>query len=133
MRLSPLILMLVLTLLGGCSGHFADTFDCAAGIGRGDCAPGSAGYKERAEQEAAANSVAAMDDVKCRSYGATPESQAYRELPPQVGCKSIMPCMAQNGCAGRRLPSQLSGVKQQRFKSDRAAVMTHIGHRPLYI
>lgn len=69
--------MLAGLLIGGCAEHPANSFDCTMGVGRSDCAPGTAGYKERAEQQEAARSFAAMDDARCRSYGVEPGSQAY--------------------------------------------------------
>lgn len=67
-----------LLALAGCANH---PLDCSMGIARDDCLPDTKGYANRQENLsniAAAKEVqAAKDDAQCRSYGATPGSDAY--------------------------------------------------------
>jgi hypothetical protein len=76
MRQMPLIFMFASILMGGCAGH---STDCAMGVGHSDCAPGTAGHEVMVQQQQADKSVAAIDDARCRSYGAEPGSPAYTE------------------------------------------------------
>jgi hypothetical protein len=74
MRLTPLILVFACVLFAGCAGH---SVDCAMGADHSDCAPGTAGHDVMVQQQEATKSFAAIDDARCRSYGAEPGSQAY--------------------------------------------------------
>ncbi|RBB96821.1 hypothetical protein C3E97_029915 [Pseudomonas sp. MWU12-2115] len=68
----------VVVLVAGCSNH---PMECALGTPRADCLPGTNGYSERQRRvnnaEAVEAAKSAADDAKCRSYGATPGTDAY--------------------------------------------------------
>lgn len=73
------ILLAVIALISGCANH---PMDCAIGIiAWDDCLPGTKGYEVRQRSlknlEAARAEKAVSDDLACRSYGATPGSDAY--------------------------------------------------------
>ena len=73
-----LILLAMIALMSGCANH---PMECALGTPRADCLPGTSGYieRQRRQSEAADDraSKEALDDQKCRSYGAVPGSDAY--------------------------------------------------------
>jgi hypothetical protein len=68
----------LMLLVAGCSNH---PMECALGTPRADCLPGTNGYAERQRRannvEAGEAAKTAADDAKCRSYGATPGTDAY--------------------------------------------------------
>jgi hypothetical protein len=74
-----LIWMLASIVIVGCTGHPADTIDCAVGVGHSDCAPDTFGYKVMVEQKEAEKTIAAIDDARCIANGANPGSQAYAD------------------------------------------------------
>ena len=74
MHLTPLMLVLASVLIAGCAGHSAN---CTMGVGHSDCPPGTEGYKQMLQQQQDEKAIAAIDDVRCRSEGAEPGSEAY--------------------------------------------------------
>ncbi|TWR79727.1 hypothetical protein FJD37_23020 [Pseudomonas saxonica] len=78
---------LMLILIAGCANH---PLDCATGlIAWDDCLPGTKGYEIRQQSLKNLSEAKAekdyMDDAKCRSYGATPGSDAYVSCRVQLG------------------------------------------------
>ena len=78
---------LMLILIAGCANH---PLDCATGlIAWDDCIPGTKGYEIRQQSlknlSEAKDEKDYMDDAKCRSYGATPGSDAYVNCRVQLG------------------------------------------------
>ena len=72
-------MLLAALVLTGCANH---PLDCATGfIAWDDCLPGTKGYEIRQQRLAnlkgAIESKQQLDDAKCKSYGATPGSDAY--------------------------------------------------------
>ena len=78
---------LMLILIAGCANH---PLDCATGlIAWDDCLSGTKGYEIRQQSLKNLSEAKAekdyMDDAKCRSYGATPGSDAYVNCRVQLG------------------------------------------------
>ena len=78
---------LMLILIAGCANH---PLDCATGlIAWDDCLPGTKVYEIRQQSLKNLSEAKAekdyMDDAKCRSYGATPGSDAYVNCRVQLG------------------------------------------------
>ena len=78
---------LMLILIAGCANH---PLDCATGlIAWDDCIPGTKGYEIRQQSLKNFSEAKAekdyMDDAKCRSFGATPGSDAYVNCRVQLG------------------------------------------------
>lgn len=81
------LLSLMLILIAGCANH---PLDCATGlIAWDDCLPGTKGYEIRQQSLKNLSEAKAekdyMDDAKCRSYSATPGSDAYVNCRVQLG------------------------------------------------
>ncbi|ROM94881.1 hypothetical protein BK657_27185 [Pseudomonas brassicacearum] len=77
--MKALVIVASLIALTGCANH---PLDCATGlIAWDDCLPGTKGYTVRQESlknlAVAKELQAAKNDAQCRSYGATPGSDAY--------------------------------------------------------
>jgi hypothetical protein len=76
MRITPFVLVFVSILIGGCAGHSAG---CTTGTSEADCAPGTAGYEQKVQQQEYEKSVSGIDDARCLAYGADRGSLAYEE------------------------------------------------------
>jgi len=76
MRIAPFIILFVSILIGGCAGHSAG---CTSGISQTECAPGTAGYEQKVQQQEYERTVSEIDDARCVAYGAGRGSPAYEE------------------------------------------------------
>lgn len=70
MRSTAHHVILACLLLAGCAGQVDK---CAEPIPRAGCAPGTAAYEMELHDE----TLATIDDARCRSYGDEPGSAAY--------------------------------------------------------
>jgi hypothetical protein len=62
-------------LLAGYAGH---SLDCVTGTSSKDCAPGTIGHQQMVQERQGEDTVASIDDARCRSYAA-PGSKDYLE------------------------------------------------------
>jgi len=70
----PIALMtLTALLLGGCAGYSPA---CVTGTGTKDCAPGTMGHQQMTQEREGEETVASIDDARCRAYAA-PGSGEY--------------------------------------------------------
>jgi hypothetical protein len=70
----PIALMtLAALLLAGCTGYSPA---CVTGTGTKDCAPGTMGHQQMTQEKQGEETVASIDDARCRAY-ATPGSSEY--------------------------------------------------------
>jgi hypothetical protein len=75
MRLAALSVLFASTLLAGCAGYSPE---CVTGTGTKDCAPGTMGHQQMTQERQGEDTVASIDDARCRSYG-QPGSREYLE------------------------------------------------------
>jgi len=73
MHPSTLTMPLVVLLLAGCAGYSPE---CVTGTGTKDCAPGTMGHQQMTQEQQGDETVASIDDARCRSY-AVPGSSDY--------------------------------------------------------
>jgi len=73
MRTGFLIFALFALLLAGCAGH---SLDCLTGTSSNNCAPDTLGHQQMVQQQQSEDTVASIDDSRCRSYAA-PGSKEY--------------------------------------------------------
>jgi hypothetical protein len=74
MRLMAGLLMTVGIIVTGCASQ---NDKCAMPVARADCPAGTAGYEEQQQQKQDAQTLATIDDARCRSFGDQPASPAY--------------------------------------------------------
>ena len=60
-------------LLAGCAGH---SLDCLTGTSSNNCAADTLGHQQMVQQQQSEDTVASIDDSRCRSYAA-PGSKEY--------------------------------------------------------
>ncbi|MFZ0065497.1 MAG: hypothetical protein WAK90_04955 [Pseudolabrys sp.] len=68
-----LITVATALLLAGCAGH---SLDCLTGTSSNNCAPDTLGHQQMVQQQQSDDTVASIDDARCRSYAA-PGSKEY--------------------------------------------------------
>ena len=70
----PIALMtLAALLLAGCAGYSPE---CVTGTGTKGCAPGTMGHQQMTQEREGDETVASIDDARCRAYAA-PGSGEY--------------------------------------------------------
>jgi len=60
-------------LLAGCAGYSPE---CVTGTGTKDCAPGTMGHQQMTQEKQGEDTVASIDDARCRAFAA-PGSSEY--------------------------------------------------------
>ena len=60
-------------LIAGCAGH---SLDCITGTSSKDCTAGTIGHQQMVHERQGDDTVASIDDARCRSYAA-PGSKDY--------------------------------------------------------
>ncbi|HZP69059.1 MAG TPA: hypothetical protein VFB29_03870 [Pseudolabrys sp.] len=73
--MAALIIVGTTLLLTGCAGYSPE---CVTGTGTKDCAPGTMGHQQMVQQQQGEETVASIDDARCRTYG-QPGSREYFE------------------------------------------------------
>jgi len=64
---------IIVLFLAGCAGH---SLDCVTGTSNKDCAPGTIGHQQMVQERQGEDTVASIDDARCRSHAA-PGSKDY--------------------------------------------------------
>lgn len=105
-----------LLALSGCANH---PVDCSMGIKWNDCHPDTNGFANRQENlknlAVAKELQAAKDDAQCRSYGATPGSDAYVNCRVQLE-KSATEKLAQTENERRQRIAQMLNSQSQQYQ-----------------
>jgi hypothetical protein len=65
MRSVALITLAATLLTAGCAGQ---SIDCITGTSSRDCAPGTIGHQQMVQERQSDDTVASIDDARCRSY-----------------------------------------------------------------
>jgi hypothetical protein len=73
MRLVALMAVAASLFAAGCAGH---SLDCITGTGNTGCAPGTLGHQQMVQEQQGDDTVASIDDARCRSLAA-PGSKEY--------------------------------------------------------
>lgn len=73
MRTIVLMMPTVALLLAGCAGYSPE---CVTGTGTKDCAQGTLGHQQMTQEREGEETVASIDDARCRAYAA-PGSREY--------------------------------------------------------
>jgi hypothetical protein len=73
MRSVALMTVAASLLVAGCAGH---SIDCITGTSNKDCAPGTIGHQQMVQEQQGDDTVASIDDARCRSFAA-PGSKEY--------------------------------------------------------
>ncbi len=73
MHIFALVTVSASLLLAGCAGYSPE---CVTGTGSKDCAPGTMGHQQMVQQQQGEETVASIDDARCRAYAA-PGSMEY--------------------------------------------------------
>jgi hypothetical protein len=69
----PIALMtLAVLLLAGCAGYSPE---CVTGTGTKDCAPGTMGHQQMTQEKQGEETVASIDDARCRAYATSGSSE----------------------------------------------------------
>jgi len=76
MRSATLMTVAASLLIAGCAGNPINAVECAVGTTTKNCAEGTLGHQQMAQEQEADDTTGAIDDAKCRSF-AVPGSQAY--------------------------------------------------------
>lgn len=75
MRVVTLVTIAASLLVVGCAGYSPE---CVTGTGTKDCAPGTLGHQQMTQERHGEETVASIDDARCRSHG-QPGSREYLE------------------------------------------------------
>jgi hypothetical protein len=90
MRLITAMICLFLPYaLPGCANQ---TTDCAMGVGRNGCNPGTNAYEEMKSQQELADTKAEIDDARCQAYGAR-GTAAYLDCRSKLVNDSTIPAV----------------------------------------
>ena len=73
MHPSAMMMPVFVLLLAGCAGYSPE---CVTGTGTKDCAPGTMGHQQMTQEREGDETVASIDDARCRAYAA-PGSSEY--------------------------------------------------------
>ena len=74
MRSATLMTVAASLLIAGCAGNPINAVECAVGTTTKNCAEGTLGHQQMAQEKEADDTTGAIDDAKCRSFAA-PSSQ----------------------------------------------------------
>ena len=88
-----LITVATALLLAGCAGH---SLDCLTGTSSNNCAPDTLGHQQMVQQQQGDDTVASIDDARCRSYAAPGSKELFR-LPPPGSKRSKLAAGALSG------------------------------------
>jgi hypothetical protein len=69
---SVAIILVGCLLIAGCAGH---SLDCITGTSNKDCAPGTLGHQQMVQEQQGDDTVASIDDARCRSFAAPGSTQ----------------------------------------------------------
>ena len=67
MRSVALMTLAASLLTAGCAG----SIDCITGTSNKDCAPGTIGHQQMVQEQQGDDTVASIDDARCRSFAAS--------------------------------------------------------------
>jgi hypothetical protein len=95
MRSKALSVLTASSLLAGCAGYSPE---CVTGTGTKDCAPGTMGHQQMTQERQGEDTVASIDDARCRTFG-QPGSSEY------FACRR----RAQESRGANRQPAPTSG------------------------